>query len=93
MEAKAIKNSFWLIYDKIFRLIGVVVFNLLLSNYLGAGFTGEYHFIVAFGYIFYAISLFGLDEFYNLISIKKFHFVKAYDDSDDRDDEIHEYHN
>ena len=73
MEAQAIKNSFWLIYDKIFRLIGIVVFNLLLSNYLGAGFTGEYHFIVAFGYIFYAISLFGLDaQLMNELIVKKY---------------------
>ena len=61
MKKKEIKNSFWLIYDKVFRLLGVVVFNILLSNHLGASFTGQYHFIISFGYIFYAISLFGLD--------------------------------
>ena len=73
MERKEIQNSFWLIYDKIFRLTGVIVFNLLLANYLGASFTGEYHFIVAFGYIFYAISLFGLDaQLMNELIVKKY---------------------
>ena len=73
MEKKVIKNSFWLIYDKVFRLLGIVVFNLLLTNYLGASFTGEYHFIVAFGYIFYAISLFGLDaQLMNELIVKKY---------------------
>ena len=73
MERKEIQNSFWFIYDKIFRLTGVIVFNLLLSNYLGASFTGEYHFIVAFGYIFYAISLFGLDaQLMNELIVKKY---------------------
>lgn len=73
MERKEIQNSFWLIYDKIFRLIGIIVFNLLLANYLGASFTGEYHFVVAFGYIFYAISLFGLDaQLMNELIIKKY---------------------
>lgn len=73
MKKKEIKNSFWLIYDKIFRLLGIVVFNLLLTNYLGASFTGEYHFIVAFGYIFYAISLFGLDaQLMNELIVKKY---------------------
>lgn len=73
MEKNVINNSFWLIYDKVFRLLGVVVFNLLLANYLGASFTGEYHFIVAFGYIFYAISLFGLDaQLMNELIVKKY---------------------
>ena len=73
MEQKVIKNSFWLIYDKVFHLLGVVFFNLVLANLLGASFTGEYHFIIAFGYIFYAISLFGLDaQLMNELIVKKY---------------------
>lgn len=62
MKNKVLKNSFWLIYDKVFRLLGIVIFNLLLANNLGADFVGEYHFIIAVSYIFYAISLFGLND-------------------------------
>ena len=62
MKNKVLKYSFWLIYDKVFRLLGIVIFNLLLANNLGADFVGEYHFIIAVSYIFYAISLFGLND-------------------------------
>ena len=72
MKNKVLKNSFWLIYDKVFRLLGIVIFNLLLANNLGADFVGEYHFIIAVSYIFYAISLFGLNDILikELVSLK-----------------------
>ena len=61
-NSKVIKNSAWLITDKIIRLVGGVFIGAWIARYLGPEQYGLMNFATAFSIVFISFSMLGIDN-------------------------------